>query len=867
MSDKQPAQVKLLHPLIYFPYLWFVRVPLRVFRFLGNLSTRLDYQFAAALMLKNLFVPLFGYGGIISYTITIPFRLVRGIGGFTIIILTNIFFLILLLAWLLLPLGLFILYPFYTTIALIIAWIGVALSHWEDPRYVITGERGVKNDWLDYAATSVQHLFENKKTISAKDVLIKLLQHKEMLPVLSRLGFENADAFLQEGQRKLQVLDGTQAKAILPEAYYTAQKTEDKHIETIHILLALLKTSRFQYNELLEVIDWLKKRRSWLYPPPLWSLEYDPGVLGGFNRAWTGRVTPTLDEYSWDVTVAAQKGQLAPLVGKQKPLEEALRVLEKTSRQNVIFVGQPGCGKTSLVYGLAQKIISGTEYKPLQDKRLISLDLGALSSGTKTGGDLTERLTKIIKEMEESKNIILFIDEVHNAISAGGGVETSVVFSTLEPHLANNNFQVIGATNWDNYRKYIEPNEAFARLFEVVEIPEASLQETLDILKRVSIDLERERGVTISYPALKSSVELSKSFIQDRVLPDKAVGVLEEAVVLASHSSPNKVVLPIHVEEIVSQKAKMPVGKVAGKETEILLNLEETMHQRLIGQEEAVRTAADAIRRARVGLRETDRPIASLLMVGPTGVGKTEMAKTLAEAFFGDEKRMVRLDMAEYQRQEGLAKLIGAPPSGGRGAEPGLLTDAIRKNPHALVLLDELEKAHPQILDIFLQVLDDGRLTDSSGRTVDFTHTIIMATSNAGTSRIYEGIRKGQAIGEMKQDIVHELESVFRIEFLNRFDGTIIFKPLTQPQIEKIARLKLNKITKTMAKDKNIHLKFTENLIKQIAIEGFDPALGARPLRRVIQDKLEAPLAKKILMGEIKEGEAVEIGEDILITP
>lgn len=807
-------------------------------------------------MLRSLFVPLFGYKGLIGLVITLIFRLVRGLGGVVFILLVNVAMLLGLGGWLALPVLAIHFWGGPSLAFFLLAWLGIAIARWESPRKIIAGSLAGGEDPLDYAAAEVKR-FLGRKPASADDLLEAILDSSSVAALLERLGFESRDSFLQEGASKLAVLVGIPSSSFLRPAYALAWEWGDKHLETTHILAALLREAKYQFDELTQVLGWLRERRGWLYPPALWSEDYDLRPLGGFNRAWTGRVTPTLDKYSWDLTVAAQQGQLPPLIGKKKPLQEALRVLAKTSRQNVIFVGSPGCGKTSLVYGLAREIMAGTQHTPLQDKRLVSLDLGALSSGTTTSGELSERLVTIVTELEASGNIILFIDEIHNAVAAGGGVATSVVFSVLEPHLASGKFQVIGATSWNNYRKYVEPNEAFARLFAVVEIPDASPQETLAILKRVSVDLEKERGIVVSYPALKACVELSNSFVQDRVLPDKAVGVLEEVMAAVGSDLGRKVVLAPDVEQVVSEKAKVPVGKVGGKETKLLLELEETMRKRFVGQEEAVKAAADAIRRARVGLREKDRPIASLLFIGPTGVGKTEMAKTLAEVFFGDEKRMIRADMAEYQRQEGLVRLIG-------GSAPGLLTDAVRKNPHSLVLLDELEKAHPQILDVFLQVLDDGRLTDASGRTVDFSHTIIIATSNAGTSLIYDGLRKGESMAAMRKGIIQELESVFRIEFLNRFDGTVIFRPLTPPQVEKIARLKLEAISRSMAEEKDIKLIFTEGLIKKVAQEGFDPALGARPLRRVIQDKLEAPLARKILMGEIKKGMKVEVGEDIL---
>lgn len=858
----------LPHPLLQFPCFWYIGVPRRFFLFLRNLTIYLDQTTTATLMLRLLLTPLFGDETVIGYLLAFIFRILRGLGGLLLIIVTDLALLAFFLAWLLLPV--FIVWQFgvFGLIVLGILWLGYGIARWEQPRKVIAGPLAEGDQPEEYTTPEVEQMLELAQG-SSRELLTQVLDGRSARQVLGRLGYDKK-ALLQAGEDKWGQLGGVLPEEAFRVAYEVALELGSKHIHTQHLLLALLRQVDFQAQDTKGAVEWLRKEGQWRHPPALWDERYQPGPLGGFNRSWTGRATPTLDRYSWDLTAAAQKGQLPGLIGKDKPLREALRILEKSGRQNVILVGDPGCGKTSLVYGMANAVIRGTEYRGLQDRRIVSLDIGKLSAGAKTGGELQERLVGLVEELEGSRNVILFIDEIHNAVAAGGGVDTSLIFSTLEPHLSAGRFQVIGATSWNNYRKYIEPNEAFARLFELVEIPEASPQETLEVLEWVGLDLERERGVTLSYPALKATVELSKSFIHDRVLPDKAVGVLEEVVSAVARERPGEAVLVTDVEQVISEKAKMPVGKIQEGESEVLLKLEEKMHERLIGQDAAVKAAADAIRRARVGLREGDRPIASLLFVGPTGVGKTEMAKTLAEAFFGDEKRMVRVDMSEYQEAGSVNRLIGAPapPAGGWGqaAEPGQLTDAVRRNPYSLLLLDEMEKAHPRILDIFLQVLEDGRLTDAAGHTVDFTNVLLIFTSNAGSSLIYEGLRQGQEIDALTDDLRRELEKAFRIEFLNRFDGIIIFKPLTQPQVEKIARMKLARLTKLLRKDKKVEVTFSEGLIKRLAREGYDPALGARPLRRLIQDRLESPLAMKILQGEIKEGGQVEVGEEILQT-
>ncbi len=611
------------------------------------------------------------------------------------------------------------------------------------------------------------------------------------------------------------------------------------------------------------VTGWVEKKWAWEHPAKIWEDHYVLGPIGGVNRAWTGRVTPTLDAYSLDLTSEAARGRLSPLFGKKGSLDDLMRVLEKESANNVLLVGPTGCGKTSLVGGLAGAINKGTECPALAGRRLVSLEIGVLMAGAKSGGELQERLVGVLHDIEASGNIILFIDEVHNAISVGGGVETALIFSSLEPRLAAGKFQMIGATSWENYRKYIEPNEAFARLFQTVEIPEASFEETLEILEYLSLGLERKYGLKISYYALKKAIDLASRFVYERVLPDKAVGILEESVVAASRKKiRNGWVTGADVEELVTQKTHIPVMEITADESHKLLNLEPKMHERLIGQEDAIKAIADSIRRARVGLRDPHRPIASLLFVGPTGVGKTEAAKTLAETFFGSETNMVSFDMSEYQQADSVNRLLGVV-GGDAGASLGLLTEKIRKNPFSLVLFDEVEKSAPPILDLFLQVLEEGHLTDAAGHTVDFSNTIIIFTSNAGTEAIYTGLRSGKAIEEISRDVFTFLQGSFRVELLNRFDGVIVFKPLTVEQISRIVRLKLKGVQRLIG-ERGITLQFREELVAGLARLGFDPALGARPLRRLIQDKIEAELARKVLLGELKKGDNAVLGPELL---
>ncbi|MEK7611581.1 MAG: ATP-dependent Clp protease ATP-binding subunit [Patescibacteria group bacterium] len=765
--------------LILFPVWWLYSVPVYLLKLLRKISLELDHRLAVSLMLRTMFVPLFGDTSVLGFFIGIIFRSFRVVFGILSILFADLLFLFLILFWLLVPYGL--------------------LFRLANPRYGLC----------------LLLLFDLLHS------LLSLLQYFANRNFLKAMGRETQLRLDGGGQEDLTQEDREATRA------------------------------------------WVEARFRWLHPPRLWEESYRVAPLGGFNRALTGRVTPTLDAYSSDLTKLAQRGKLPPLFGKKTPLDELFRVLEKESANNVILVGPTGCGKTSLVYGLANNIVAGTHSKALADRRLVSLELGVLSAGTRSGGELQERLVGLIRDIEVSGKIILFIDEVHNAVAAGGGVETSLIFSALEPHLSDGKFQMIGATSWENYRKYIEPHEAFSRLFETVEIPESSFAETLEVLQYLSLNLEKKYRLMISYPALKRAITLSARFVFDRVLPDKAIGILEETVVLAARTGKSKMVTAADVEELVTRKTHIPVTAVGGAESEKLLKLEEKMHERLIGQDEAISAIADAVRRARVGLRDPNRPIVSLLFVGPTGVGKTEAAKTLAQNYFGNESAFISFDMSEYQREDSVNRLLGSPASTEPGAQLGLLTEKVRKNPFSLVLFDEVEKSHPRLLDLFLQILEEGRLTDAAGHTVNFSNTMLIFTSNAGTETIYQGLKSGRSISEISKNIFSFLSGSFRIELLNRFDGVVVFSPLTREQVNMVVRLKLRGVS-SLGQLSGLAFSFTDELIDSLSRLGYDPALGARPLRRLIQDKIEAHLAKKILSGAIKKGEAVILGTEIL---
>ncbi|MCX6816812.1 MAG: ATP-dependent Clp protease ATP-binding subunit [Candidatus Beckwithbacteria bacterium] len=627
------------------------------------------------------------------------------------------------------------------------------------------------------------------------------------------------DPTVKEILKRLEIAETT-INNIAPEITFDARK-----IKPEQLLLTILKQENWRYKEAQETVKWLQKEKSWGRTPFIWDKDYEARPIGGIDRGLIGIPTPTLDKYSVDLTKLAQKRQLAEMFCKAEAVTQITEILSRREKNNVLVVGAPGSGKTTLVKSIAQEIVRGVKAKSLKFKRLISLDVSRLAAGAGSG-ELNQRMTKIIEEITTAGNIILFVDEVHNLASINqDSPETSKVFIALEPALSEGVFQFIGATTTANYKKALEPNEAFARLFELVELKEADNEQTLAVLEYLAWEREQKEKITVSFLALKKIIELAAKLIHDRVFPDKAVNLLDEVVAVAKNQEKTLVIVP-DVEKLITQKTKVPVTQLTKEETALLLNLEKKLHQRVIGQDKAIKAVADAIRRARTGLKQDNKPIASFLFGGPTGVGKTETAKTLAAEFFGSEKVMIRLDMSEYQNLNSLDRLNNQ------------LTGAVKHQPYTLILLDELEKAHSKILNLFLQVLDDARLTDSTGKTIDFSNTIIIATTNAGTK-------------------IEQIESAFPPEFLNRFSGIIVFETLSKKETEEVIKLKLKEVAAELAKQEII-VNFNEEAVKNLIADSFSTKWGGRQIDRTIQEKITNVIAEKILQGEIKKNQAFE---------
>ena len=844
-------------------------------------------------MAKNLFVPLFGDYSVIGRAVGFVFRTFRIVFGSLVIFFCLPALAGLFILWIILPFLAIYFGGLWGLAAVLLLWgLYTALS------------LGRPEGTVSEVARPEQALtHEARRVLSPLSVgntgefLDQLFCHPETKKVLRCLAFNSAEfrrrlfrltlpAFGIEEilERAVKACREVEAESQGPSTMRRGASKPCDYIKVPHLLLAVLEFEKIrrllrdldlENADVLESVLWLEEKKS-LRPRFFWEEDFtflegrgiflgsDEAVLRrlSYGRDWRGRPTPTLNKYSEDLTLKALKGKLPLVVGKEEAMRGLLEGLSRTEARGVFLIGGAGSGKTTLVKGLAQRIIKGQVPEELRFKRLVSLDIARITGGAEVAAEANRILVEILEEAKRAGNVIIFVDEAHNlAASFGEGVEAVSAFSAFEPYISQG-LPFIGATSTADFKKYIEPNTAFARTATVVEVPEASEREALAVLKAAALEIEQAQKITISLPALREAINLSKRFITERVFPDKAVSLVDEAAAVVK-SLGREVVTPEDIATVVSVKTKIPVGRITEAEAERLLRLEDEIHRRIVDQKPAVEALANALRRARVAVRSEKRPIASFLFVGPTGVGKTETAKALADVYFGGEKNIVRLDMSEYQERDTLSRLIGAPPGEEGARSGGQLTEAVRRNPHTLVLLDELEKAHPDILLLFLQVLEDGRLTDSLGNTVDFSQTIIIATSNVGT-RIFQRVDDTLSFEEARELVFEEARRVFRPEFLNRFSGVVVFRPLSPSEVRKVAKLLLSEMKDRLEEEQGITIAPSAELLDWLAREGYSREWGARPLRRLIEEKVEAPLAKKILAGEIKKGDRVALSRDFL---
>ncbi len=780
------------------------------------------------------------------------------------------------------------------------------------------------NEVLNLAIKSAETYGHNY--IGTEHILIGLLSTDSVIPALTNNGvtYENVDRLIREeigegNPTSLTPDDFTpRAKRIIEISFQIARTMHNSYVSVEHILIALLKEEDCYAVKFINELGTDSQKILNDLISDLSSNSYETGNQTNSKKKGKSK-TPTLDEFGKNLTELAKQGKIDPVIGRENEIKRVIQILSRRNKNNPCLIGEPGVGKTAIAEGLALKIVNGEVPEMLANKTIYSLDLTSMVAGTKYRGDFEERIKKAMDEVKDNKDVILFIDEIHNIMGAGAAEGAVDAANILKPSLARGEIQVIGATTISEYRKNIEKDAALERRFQPVTVGEPTEKETIEILKGLRDKYEAHHKVKITDEAIESAVKLSSRYINDRFLPDKAIDLIDEAasvVRLNAYTLPQnlkdmedeikrlnaekqsavnnqkfeeaaklrdksneltkllddekskwqnssnhdvKAVSSDEIAQVVSSWTGVPVSQLTKEESERLLNMENILHERIVGQDKAVSAISKAIRRGRVGLKNPNRPIGSFIFLGPTGVGKTELCKSLAEAMFGDENAIIKLDMSEYMEKHTVSKLIGAPPGYVGFDEGGQLTEKIRRKPYSVVLFDEIEKAHPDVFNMLLQILEDGVLTDSQGRKVSFKNSIIIMTSNVGATKITDeklALGFGQEDGKkmsIEDLVMPDLKKTFKPEFLNRLDDIIVFNQLEQSDIEEIARRMLKSLKKRTA-DLGIDLEFTNSAITELAKEGFDKTYGARPLRRAIQSKIEDRLSELILDKTIDKG-------------
>lgn len=834
---------------------FFVDFPLYLFRVFWRIVWLVNNSISFTLNLRLIFTPLYGDYTFMGRLIGFVVRLFQIVFGLALVILLAITAALVPLIWYSIPV--YITYEYHV---LLLVYLGAfylfrLATARNKPQKKISAI--TENNYLEsFRPTAVSWV---KDVASNMQVTAEMLKHKDLQYILKKLELTGPEFVQKTSEIKVDY------RNIEKEAFELAKKNGARYVELEHVFLAAIKlipkidvvlsVFNLKFDHVEQTAFWVVSDREKTDKMFLWQEDYELPKMSGAGKGMTGRVTPFLDSISQDYTKMAQYNNIPPMTAHPKVMEELVELIG-SSNANVLLIGPPGSGKTSVVKGLARKIAKGeTANKAIRFKRIVSVDTAGLLAGTKTAGDISQKITQLMEELKSSGDIVLFFDEIHNFVSGATSEDGSSIFSLLEPHLTDSKMQFIGATNMANFRKYMEPNGSFSRIFHILEVPPTDTAQTISILEDEARKIEHEEGIIVSYPALVEIVQLASKLIHERVFPDKALDVLHRAV---TDLKGKKYITKEIIRDEVSELTHVPVSSLSEDESQKLLSISDRIKKRVIGQDHAADQIAKALQRARAGIRDEKKPIASFLFVGTTGVGKTETAKALASEFFDNEETMIRLDMSEYQQADSLSKLIGAPD----GSSKGILTEAVRTKPYALLLLDEIEKAYSSVLLTFLQVLDDGRLTDSSGTTVDFTNTIIIATSNVGTKEIQKVMQQKGSQEEMESVALNAVRDHYAPEFLNRFNGLIVFKPLTKDVVHKITNLLLNKVRK-IADTKGIKVSFTDELINELVERGYNPEWGARPMARVIEDSVETYLAVKLLSKEVQMGDELVLGTEV----
>ncbi|MEG0963006.1 MAG: ATP-dependent Clp protease ATP-binding subunit [Lachnospiraceae bacterium] len=790
---------------------------------------------------------------------------------------------------------------------------------------------------LDLAIKMSKKLQHNY--IGTEHILVGLIQEKTGVAAQVLLENKVEEKHLQEliaeliapGEGVVLLEDGysPRAQKVLSAAEKEAVRFQSNEIGTEHLLLAVLKENECAAVRLLNTMSINPQK---LYVDLLIAMGQESAfskeeLKSAKSRKRSMESTPVLDQYSRDLTRQAMEGKMDPIIGRKEEIHRVIQILSRRGKNNPCLIGEPGVGKTAIAEGLAQQITLGLVPDSILGKRVVTLDLSSMIAGSKYRGEFEERIKKVIREVISAGNILLFLDELHTIIGAGGAEGSMDASNILKPYLARGELQLIGATTVEEYRKYIEKDAALERRFQPVMIEEPSVEATIEILTGLRRFYEKHHQVIITEEGVEAAVKLSQRYVMDRFLPDKAIDLMDEAAahvrldgvntstpLLELQQQINQTAEELEdaikamdfaeasiqkekkeqlqevyekqrkkaqkdtrrkklqvgeneIAEVVSQWTKIPVKKLAEEESTKLRKMESVLHKRVVGQEEAVSAVARAVRRGRVGLKDPNRPIGSFLFLGPTGVGKTEISKALAEAMFGSEQAIIRVDMSEYMEKHSVSKMIGSPPGYVGYEEGGQLSEKVRRNPYSVILFDEIEKAHPDVFNVLLQVLDDGHITDAQGRQINFKDTIIIMTSNAGAQSIIEPKKLGFASVEdakenyerMKNGVMEEVRRIFKPEFLNRIDETIVFHALTKEDMTKIVTLMAKVLIERCSTQMGITLNITSSVKKYIVETAFDPKYGARPLRRMIQNKIEDGLAEEVLSGKISRGQQVDV--------